>query len=322
MSWLIQQPLSVRVFGDLNPQNFWFRKIFRALRPKAISLMQHSSCNPKRADHRFWLLFGDHQFDGHFPVFWKIRLGRMYHKDFRYFTSLVYKKFLILRDFLVRRNASPPRLPPRRGVIDPVTKGSEPVEVAAAVKGPPPLPWQANLPFSGVERLPAEEPWWANGGLPKTKLAFVEHFYSYQSGAGALHVPESYPGDGRVTILLDNSDLQSIMAYCQVLDVPYPETLVGPQVLWLDDPFSKVLFKTSRVHICTHPHDSCDRSSVKEFVYKNPWSIFDQAFKECGQVLSRSLLLGDDPAYSAGANLVEEDEPQLPPPPLPPRRGG
>jgi hypothetical protein len=264
------------------------RKNFRYILYVASFLPGRNYFDIKKADHRLEALFGfRHDFADYDVGFLHKRLGRLYHKSFRYL-AMLFCRFTKKKAIPAR----PVRVPPRdevphhvEGVFDSPLGAMEPVKVAAAVKGPLPLPWQANLPFFGVSKLPSEEPWWVQRTLPPSKRAFIEHLYCHDFDTLNLKPIENrdpvehsmiglaLPGKGWVTICLSAYELQIFSQILANRDEDF--NLITPLfTVELDGDFGRLLYP-NRLHICSEPHGACDRSSIKSFIKDNPWPVWE-----------------------------------------------
>lgn len=282
------------------------------------------------ARHRLSILQGRSDYFVRAQNFWIRQLSRMSRKTFNDFFAIV------------RGISLPPSLPkrenPKLGTLSYVDRetqtdvrlDSPQDEVAEAVKIPDRI-YQLEewVPPFAESKLPCEEPWWADAGLPPSKYAFVEHFYSYNMAGVLVPLPETFPGEGRVTILLSQEEMRQIVDMYQQGNNLYSETITALQVLWLEDPRTKDLFTPARPHICSHPHPGCSRASTLQgFILSNPWPVpeWKANIEETIRNMNVSEALLSDPAYSAfddgtlfGPQSVPSDDGEIPPP-LPPRR--
>jgi hypothetical protein len=248
------------------------RTIVRELRSKVISLPSHSRLDMTASDQRIKSLFGNPEIPGGSLNFWRNRLGRLYHKSYRYLAHLAFQKLsgLALRYGIFSEPTVPVikdcRVSERERVV------LKPSTVTEVIKGLPTLPWMAEMPFFESKLLPVEEPWWADGRLPPSKEAFIEHFYPFEVNGTAQLIPEAYPSEGFVTILLNEEELvrYSRIFPDQVMPGSSYEAMSlvnifvqGGDVPWYHD---------DREHICSHVHPKCTKSeTISGFVRNNPW---------------------------------------------------
>jgi len=242
---------------------------------KASSLPTHSWANEGAADHRFSRLFGHLILSEKDSSFLRARLCRMYHKSFRYLALLCRREFgptpsghtngIPVRVILAREDANP-----RETCVE-VKSGSTEV-----VKGPPPLPPLAEMPFFRETRVPGEEPEWAAFA---SKEAFAEYFFGgkvpfppYEDEQ--WYTPLALPREGIVTILLSGEELERI--YNLVGDStshthPHMEIVSPLFMVELEGTFGH-LYTPGRLHICGHPHEGCNRAETRySYFTKNPF---------------------------------------------------
>lgn len=248
---------------------------------KASSLPSHSWLNRETADHRFLKLFGLLRISVKDSSFLRNRLGRLYHKSFRYLASLVCRLRLRPTDisYTVRRSVPVRVIKHEPEVIPPAPTATKPDVVVETVKGPPPLPPLAELPFRGCEKLPSEEPWWVEfpfGPMPPNKVEFTERYFSVPLINGRhLVLPEALPGDGMVTIWLSGEEIQMVYDNLSAEDLSEAMESITNQCLVRDKTRNPMFYVTGRKHICSHPHPGCDRClTVRGFIKDNPWQEF------------------------------------------------